>query len=95
MRAEDLLAKIQSGNKSQADYAAEIERVAASGVIVLCRECQQVLTPTEIVYFENRCERCEAEWSSDISAWRRNEEVTPERAAEFNAAFGAPKRTVN
>lgn len=94
--AAKLIAAMAVRNPSTEDYERQIAQVEAEGRIVLCSECHQVLTATEIVMYENRCDRCEGEWMEDVEAWRHGRPVAPERAAEFErmASSGGPSRSL-
>ncbi len=76
---------------SEIDYRLKIAEVEADGRIVLCRECHQVLTGEEIVFYENRCEVCETEWTMALCDWRHGLPVDQNRAAEFEAMAGFGK----
>lgn len=39
-----------------------------------CRDCGEYLTPIEELFYESRCENCEARWFERIEAWRHGAE---------------------
>ena len=58
--------------------------------IKTCRECHQVLSDTEIEYYETRCEQCERDWSDEITAWRHGA-----KNEKFDELYSAPNPVLN
>ena len=64
------------------DYLKQIETVKAQGLMVLCCECRRVLSAEEIVFYEDRCESCEDEWSEKVALWRKGNPLSPEKVSD-------------
>jgi hypothetical protein len=54
-----------------------------------CIGCSEALTRAERLYYGDRCEACEREWSDRMTLWRKGEIEEP----ELDSMFGAREAT--